>query len=98
MNYIPLFSYAWYLVAKSTHASPLHQWPKFLSTYATLYFLNNILRPLKLILVGFTTPKIDRCFSWLVRRGLGKKRAVFLAPRALGLKRNEALTSQNRPK
>ena len=28
INYIPLFSYAWYLVAVRSKASPIHQWPR----------------------------------------------------------------------
>ncbi|CAE7255646.1 unnamed protein product [Symbiodinium sp. CCMP2456] len=79
VNYIPLFAGAWYLVSTRTHISPAHQWPVFLSTYATLYFLNNVLRPAKLVVVGFVTPRVNRCFDWVMTKfGIGKKLAVTL--------------------
>eukprot|EP00438_Fugacium_kawagutii_P006051 Skav218234 [mRNA] locus=scaffold4566:147522:148010:+ [translate_table: standard] len=79
INYIPLFSYAWYLVAVRTRNSPIHQWPVFLSTYATLYVFNNILRPIKLVVIGFVTPRIERSFTWMMERfGIGRKRAVLI--------------------
>lgn len=77
-NYIPLFAYAWYLVSVHTKVSPLHQWPAFLSTYATLYVFNNVLRPIKLVALGLVTPRVDSCFNWLAGRGIGRKRAVLL--------------------
>lgn len=79
INYIPLFSYAWYLVAVRSKASPIHQWPAFLSTYATLYIFNNILRPIKLVVIGFVTPRVERSFTWMMEKlGIGRKRAVLL--------------------
>ncbi len=79
VNYIPLFSYAWYLVAVRSKRSPLDQWPSFLSTYATLYIFNNVLRPVKLVVIGFVTPRIERSFTWMMNKfGIGRKRAVLL--------------------
>ena len=79
VNYIPLFSYAWYLVAVRTKVSPIHQWPAFLSTYATLYIFNNVLRPIKLVVIGFVTPRVERSFTWMMDKlGIGRKRAVLL--------------------
>lgn len=78
VNYIPLFSYAWYLVAVRSKRSPLDQWPAFLSTYATLYIFNNVLRPVKLVVIGFVTPRIERSFTWMMNKfGIGRKRAVL---------------------
>mmetsp|Transcript_71427 Transcript_71427/g.126174 ORF Transcript_71427/g.126174 Transcript_71427/m.126174 type:complete len:169 (+) Transcript_71427:3-509(+) len=79
VNYIPLFSFAWYVVAVQTGMSPVKQWPKFLAYYATLYLFNNILRPVKLVALGFVTPKVDRCFGWTMKKfNIGKKRAIAL--------------------
>eukprot|EP00931_Biecheleriopsis_adriatica_P111023 TRINITY_DN85368_c0_g1_i1.p1 TRINITY_DN85368_c0_g1~~TRINITY_DN85368_c0_g1_i1.p1 ORF type:complete len:245 (-),score=35.63 TRINITY_DN85368_c0_g1_i1:93-827(-) len=79
LNYIPLWAFAWYVVAARNGVSPVHQWPTFLSFYATLYVANNILRPLKLVALGVVTPRVDRLFSWTMRKfSLGKKRAVAL--------------------
>lgn len=79
INYIPLFSYAWYRVAVRSKASPIHQWPAFLSTYATLYIFNNVLRPIKLVVIGFVTPRVERSFTWMMEKlGIGRKRAVLL--------------------
>ena len=71
INYIPLFSYAWYLVAVRSKASPIHQWPAFLSTYATLYIFNNVLRPIKLVVIGFVTPELSAALlGWWKNLGL----------------------------
>ena len=85
LNYIPLFAYAWYVVAIRSKVSPIHQWPAFLSTYATLYIFNNMLRPIKLVVIGFVTPRVDSCFTWLVEKGLGRKRAILLVYVVLNL-------------
>ncbi|CAJ1410190.1 unnamed protein product [Effrenium voratum] len=79
MNYIPLFAFAWYVVSTRSGVSPVHEWPAFLSTYAALYVVNNLLRPIKLVAVAFATPRVNRCFKWVMNKyGIGKKRAVAI--------------------
>ena len=47
---------------------------------------NNVLRPAKLIVVGFVTPRVNKCFDWAMEKfGIGKKLAVALTYFVLNL-------------
>jgi len=60
---------AWYVVAMRTGASPVGQWPRFLSTYASMYIAGSAgLQPLKFAVVLALTPKMDRMIDGLIER------------------------------
>lgn len=79
VNYIPLFSVAWYLVSVRTQISPLQQWNTFMGCYLSLWVVNNALRPVKVIAIAAFTPVLDRLFTSVAKRfNWSKQRAVAL--------------------
>jgi len=79
VNYIPLWGFAWYAVAKRTGMSPFLELRVFFSACFPLFVANNILRPAKVAAAAALVPMVDRWLNRVMQAlAIGKKRACAL--------------------